>query len=342
MANWAALNTGPDFHLLDHIAPLADLLEIPLLVAEEKNYEMAKKFYPQVTVRHAPDLEFRLGDLASEFDMLFECKFWLPHLQELFRNLHKKEMRLVFCPHGQSDKGYQAPLLAPYALQDRVLLYGDLLAQMLKEVGVWDDLPPYAKVGNYRLAFYRKYQEFYDELAENEIYSHLRKDYPTLIYAPTWRDADQATSFFTFGQDVVAQLPADWNLIIKLHPLLEQRDPALFYKVTGKMEGKDNVVIVSDFPSIYPILARADAYLGDSSSVGYDFLAFQRPLFFLPLKGRERLHSCGHVVTSGHDLSQKLNLKNPCIQHQKDLYHFAFGDADFDSAKIRKEIEMFM
>ncbi len=184
----AALNTGSDIHLLDHIAPLAHLLDMPLITTDELNYSLAQKYYPQIKTRHEPDLEHKLGDLAASYDALFECKYWAPHLKLLFRQLFNKEMRLVFCPHGQSDKGYQSPLLAPYVQQDRVLLYGNLLSQMLQELKLQP--PPSATIGNYRLNFYKKHRSFYDELAENEVFSKLPRGNLNLLYAPTWKDAD--------------------------------------------------------------------------------------------------------------------------------------------------------
>ncbi len=325
----AALNTGPDTHLLDHIAPLADLMQMPLITTEEKNFELARLYYPQVKTESIPDLEYRLGSLAERFDVLFECKYWLPHLKALFRQLYRKEMQLVFCPHGQSDKGFKAPLLAPYAQQDAVLIYGDLLIEMLKRLGVWPSISRYALVGQYRLAFYLKYQSFYDDLAETQVFSRLNKNNPTLLYAPTWRDADQATSFFNCGASVISQLPKDWNLIVKLHPLLEQRDPAQFYRIAALADRKQNAVLLTDFPPVYPILARCDAYLGDFSSVGYDFLYFQRPLFFLPsdLSFPFGLRSCGKVVDPINlYTSFDRTLPHSLQKKQAELYRFAFPE----------------
>ncbi len=315
----AALNTGPDFHLLDHIAPLAELLNMPLITTEELNTALAKRYYPQVKVRYMPDLEFRLGEIADEFDVLFECKYWLPHLKTLFRQLFKKDMRLVFCPHGQSDKGYRTPLLAPYAEQDAVLVYGPLMLNMLKELNV--PIPKHAMVGNYRLDFYRKHQAFYDDLAAQEI--PIDQSKRTLLYAPTWNDADGSSSFFTHGGQVIKQLPHDWNLIIKLHPLIEQRNPAEFYSLSGLAEKKPNLFLVHEFPPVYPLLAMADIYLGDHSSVGYDFLSFNRPLYFLPTKAPGRLHSCGPTL----NLSQ--NIYSQLEKSSKDhtaLYQYAFSE----------------
>jgi hypothetical protein len=325
----AALNTGPDFHLLDHIAPLSNLMKMPLLVTEEKNFELACRYYPDVDAKLFPDLEYRLSDLAANYDALFECKYWQPHLKQLFRDLFRKDMRLVFCPHGQSDKGYAAPLLSPYAMQDLVLLYGDLLKEMLKDLQIEARA---ATVGNFRLSYYLQNQSFYDALAEKEIFSRLPKNKKTLLYAPTWRDADSASSFFESAPPIF-DLPSDWNLIVKLHPLLEQRDPARFYRISAMAENKPNVLLVSEFPPVYPLLSRVDAYLGDYSSVGYDFLYFQKPMFFLLNSNlpRGRIHSCGIVLETAKDLLLKLEGQMNFAPQQKSLYIHAFGEISIDA-----------
>lgn len=313
----AAFNTGPDFHLLDHIAPLAELLQMPLFVTEELNHQLALRYYPQIKTHYLPDLEFRLGDIAASFDTLFECKYWQPHLKSLFKTLYRKEMQLVFCPHGQSDKGYGAPLLAPYAFQDAVLIYGPLMLQMLQELKI--PLPKYAIVGNYRLAFYRKYQSFYDSLAKEHL--PLDRSKKTLLYAPTWKDADSSTSFFTHVTKLIDDLPEDWNLILKPHPLLEQRNPAEFY---SRLTERPNLFLLDQFPPVYPILALADAYLGDASSIGYDFLSFNRSLYFFPPSTPQRLHSCGHILDPTRNIFSQID-KLPPHKSISSLYHLAFS-----------------
>jgi hypothetical protein len=319
----AAFNTGPEFHALDHIAPLADLMNMPLIVTEARNEELARRYYPQIEVECMPDLESQLALIAERYDVLFECKYWAPHLKAIFRELYNKEMRLVFCPHGQSDKGFKAPLLAPYAWQDAVLLYGELLIQMLKDLGIWPSISQYAVVGNYRLAFYQKYRSFYDDLIEKEI--HLDKKKKTLLYAPTWRDADGASSFFSQGAKVISQLPSDWNLIIKVHPLLEQRDPAHFYSIAALADNKPNAFLIHEFPLVYPLLARSDIYLGDASSVGYDFLYFQRPLYFFPADYLGKLHGCGQTIDADQNIYLQLEKPKRYEEAQRNLYRFAFN-----------------
>lgn len=311
---FAALNTGPDIHLLDHIAPIAEELQCPLFVTEELNFKLAEKFYPQVKVHLIEDLERKLGWFAQEFDALIECKYWQPHLKWLFKTLYQKEMRLIFCPHGQSDKGYGAPLLAPYALQDEVLIYGDLMLEMLKGLNI--DVPKYSLVGNYRLKFYQKYRTFYDRLVPK-----VDKKKKTLLYAPTWCDLDESSSFFQYGKRVFEELPNDWNLIVKVHPLLRLRNPA---ECERYFENRPNVFLLEEFPPVYPILALADVYLGDSSSVGYDFLYFEKPLYFFPPAKRGRLHDCGTILDIAKPIYEQLKFENPYLEQQKNLYRIAF------------------
>lgn len=322
---FAAFNTGPDYHLLDHIAPLAYFLGCPLFTTEEFNFQLAKRYYPQVEVHYLPDLEFRLGEIAANFDVLFESKYWQPHLKILFATLYQKKMRLVFCPHGQSDKGYLAPVLAPYALQDMVLIYGPLMLEMLKNLDI--PVPQHVIVGNYRLEFYKKHQPFYDSLVPK-----IDRTKKTLLYAPTWKDLDDSSSFFTEGKRVLSDLPDDWNLIIKLHPLLKLRNLAEYPLFDTN---RPNVFFIDEFPPVYPILGLADYYLGDASSVGYDFLYFERPIYFFSKKIRGKLNDCGAFLDTTKNIYDQLKENDLYKRRQRALYQSAFGLATLIPTKAQ-------
>lgn len=319
----AALNTGPDFHLLDHIGPLSFLNDMPLFIEDEKNFTLSSHYYPMVKAEYLPDIERSLGFFAQNFDILYECKYWQPHLKQLFKDLYNKDMRLIFCSHGQSDKGYATPLLSPYSTQEEALIYGDLLKDMLQEMNISANL---MVTGNYRLAFYQKHKGFYDALAEREIFSRLPKNQKTVLYAPTWKDADQSTSFFNSAKSLFSSFPDNWNLIVKVHPLLEMRNPAEYYHLAALIEKKPNRLLVSEFPPVYPILAKSDIYLGDYSSVGYDFLYFERPMFFSlhPNLPKGRIHSCGAILNDPADLFAELAKNQDFSRIQNKLYAYAF------------------
>lgn len=326
-----ALNTGLDFHLLDHIAPLASMKQIPLIVTEEECAQLCATYYPEVQIKLMPDLELRYSELADQYDSLVQCRLWSQQLKHLFKNCFQKQMQLVFCPHGQSDKGYGAQVLAPYAHQDLVLLYGDLLKEMLMELHIWETIQAHQQIGNYRLSYYQVHRERMLQAANKQIFSQLSKANKTVLYAPTWNDADGATSFFKQCQNLLEQLPSHWNLILKLHPLLEQRDPALFYRLEILEQTKPNFIVVDQFPLVYPILEKIDAYLGDYSSVGYDALAFEKPLFFFQDEAlpKARLHTCGQLLTANSNVFENIERNLPQAAHfkpiQQALYQKAFG-----------------
>lgn len=292
---------------------------MPLIVTEELSYQLATQFYPHIAIEYFPDLELQLGQIANRFDTLFECKYWKVHLKKLFFDFYQKEMELIFCPHGQSEKGYGSPLLQPYALQDKVLIYGRLMKEMLEEMQI--SLPPFETIGNYRYRFYQTHQSFYDELAKRVLPLDFSKK--TLLYAPTWLDLERSTSFFTFGTKVAADLPSDWNLIVKLHPLLRQKDPALFFSLSHLFENRANMICLDEFPPVYPVLALSDAYLGDSSSIGYDYLAFERPMFFFP-SPPQRIHQAGRIIDPDQNIFLQVEKPNLFQKEQKLLYQHAF------------------
>ena len=131
------------------------------------------------------------------------------------------------------------------------------------------------------------------------------------------------------------ELPSDWNLILKLHPLLEERDPALFYRLN--LLERDNLLILHKFPPVYPILEQIDAYLGDYSSIGYDVLSLRKPMFFWQQEGLPpaRIHSCGQILDpEKHTFDQiELGLKvsQQFIPNQIALYNHAFDPKGLQS-----------
>ncbi len=329
-----AILTGPDTYL-DHLGVLCDISQIPLIVTEEKTYAAARHFYPSLPVVYMHLQDLTLDFLSSHFDTLFESgKFWQTELKSLLQLLYQKNMRFVFCPHGNSDKGFS---LKKHAGQDVSLVYGAHMIDLLKETGAFEQIDHLIPTGNYRLPYYRKYQAFYDRLAKEQIGIHLDPHKKTILYAPTWKDGENPTSFFNACETIIEQLSPTYNLLIKLHPFLEEFHPAHTYAIIAKYEHTHkNVLFIREFPAIYPLLALTDIYLGDYSSIGYDFLAFNKPMYFFhgapSHEKRSLLHPCGIAIppdkmdalldfidTTAEENALSLSSK------RKEIYQYAFG-----------------
>lgn len=344
--NGAALITESHPHLIDHLAPLCEVLNIPLIVSQDDLFDLAIKYYPTITSQFIENKDLSFQFLSNNFDILFASTFWTPYYKNLLETLSQKKMILAFSPHGNSDKGNIENLLTPYVTQDLVLLYGDQMVDQLKKQNIFNNLKKHTLIGNLRLAFYQKHKQFFDKSAQT-VLSTLNPKNRTILYAPTWNDAEDSSSFSLLTKHLINNLPSDYNLIIKPHPLLKRRSALDFYKFCYE---KPNVLLLDDIPFVYPILQSTDIYIGDFSSVGYDFLFFQRPMFFIDKKNREKhhpslfLHSCG-ISIHPNDLSSIYSLIDNLSKNwdesfkdkQAKVYNYAFGK-DLSLNEIKKNI----
>jgi len=336
-----AIVTGPDTYL-DHLAPICYCLQMPLIVTEEKTYQSAKTFYPQIEVIYKELNELSLEYIAHNFDAIFESgKFFASELKPFLSLMYQKQVRFVFCPHGNSDKGHS---MQTRNFQDISLVYGDHMLDLLKQTKAFIEGQEIVRTGNYRLPFYLKYKNFYNELASQILDPVLDSSKKTILYAPTWQDGENPSSFFSSTDILIEQLSKKYNLIIKLHPFLEQFHPAHTYYILAKYKEREGVFFLENFPCIYPLLDRVDLYIGDYSSIGYDFLFFDRPLYFLPgeKKSFSLLHECGMEISLKEDIlsfiekTGKENKEGKRLQRHK-TYHYAFGEEKpFDT--LRKEL----
>ncbi|MBF8262604.1 MAG: hypothetical protein HW387_269 [Parachlamydiales bacterium] len=333
-----ALHPRPS-NVLDHLGVLAAILEIPLIVSDDKTLEIASSFYPQVKTTLMEERELSLEYLASNFDILFvSSKLWAIELVQLFPLFCQKKMRIVYCPHGNSDKGHTLTkeLHNP---EDISLVYGDHMLDLLKDTGMFDKIHQTIATGNYRYSFFVEHQKFYQELAHSRIFSKLDKRKKTIFYAPTWDCQENPSSFFNECASLIDQITQPFNLLIKLHPYLYEQHPAKTILICEKYKDHPQVLFLEDFPPIYPLLSMSDAYLGDFSSIGYDFLRFNKPMYFFnPAKtdlknDRGRfLHRCGmEISTKGKenvfDFIARTFEENQSqfYQIRKEIDSYAFG-----------------
>lgn len=330
----AALDLGIDQRFLDHLSQLCHIMNMPLIVTDYKKSEAARKYYPDIEVMHIENSSVDYEKLAQRYDLFFQSTYRQVGLLEFFASLNKKQLRFIYCPHGNSDKGFKSEILSEIEEQDILLVYGEHMKWRFHEAGVWKRKNSFVEVGNYRLAYYRKRKPFFDALVEEEIFSKLDSNKKTIIFAPTWNDPENSSSFVERSEEVAAI--KGYNIIVKAHPLLEHYDPGNFYRLEALFKDK-GAIFLCEYPLVYPILERCDYYIGDFSSVGYDFLFYQRPMLFLKerIDKRQLLFDCGKVVEKGEiEKMLKFSWSTGIKKKQKDLYCYAFKEeVPFDNIK---------
>lgn len=313
-----AISTGPYTHL-DHLVPLCDILDVPLLVTEPDFKEIAQKFYPMVEVKYVPLEDLHLKALSDWDILITTCKFWTPELGPTLELLQGKKIRFIYIPHGHSDK---EEFLKKPVEQDIELVYGPAMKKVRCN-------PHAIEIGNIRYNFYLEHKAHFDRLAA----PFFHTDKQTILYAPTWASRASSTSFFESIDFVVEQLSKTYNLLVKPHPFLEENHPALYYFALDRYKTK--ATFIEEFPIIYPLLEKTDIYLGDHSSIGYDFLIYDRPMYFL--KEGQSLAKCGKPFSSFCSDSQK-NLS----ETRKNLVKEVFKAPPLKGAELKKAIDLFI
>lgn len=332
---------GPRFPYLDHLGPLCSLKNIPLIVTQEELATQARAYYPDLKVIYWDPLT-AAESIVSAYEVLFCCTRRAVFEETFYcaQRLLGKQIQTVWCPHGNSDKG--ASLFYMEALQEEThaLVYGDQMRDFLQEKGAWNQLQEYAFTGNFRYAFFKKHRAFYNQILQREVKDHLSPQPTTLLYAPTWKDCENSSSFFDAIEPIVQGLPSHTNLIVKPHPNLFLQEPYQLEWIRERFSSP-SVLFLKEFPPVYPLLSLVDAYIGDMSSVGYDFLAFDKPLFFLNQNLRNSAHDrglylfrCGVEITPSdyhriHSIIQS-HLASPSQKSQalrREVYAYTFNES---------------
>jgi len=348
MFKGCGLNPQGYIHYTEHLSPICILMEMQLIYCEEAAFKQAERHYPGLNCRFMDWDSFTPEYLASHYDALFSSDYWEKEKLEGTFAPFNKTMRFVHCPHGFSDKAFW---LKQVADQDIALIYGPNMLDMLKRENVLDRMNNYVVTGNLRYQYYRMEKEAFDRIVREEVLAKLPSNPRTLLYAPTWMDLENSSSFFDATKFLVETLPPEDNLIVKLHPNIEENDIAGFYRLLGQYENKENVLFLKNFPLIYPLLSASDIYIGDFSSIGYDFLVFDRPMFFLNPTNRNSktdpglfLYQAGREITP--DEFEKIHSiieeeiphdRERHSQKRKEIYAYTFGE-EKDWSLLKDEI----
>jgi teichoic acid glycerol-phosphate primase len=338
---FAGLIYGPELHHLDHLAPLCSLLQIPLIVTEEEIAAVSQKYYPWLDVICWDYLQIA-QNLVQNYDIVF-CSIPRDIFDEIFffaQKILQKKIHTIWCPHGNSDKGAQSYFMEALQKESIILAYGQKMIDFLIKKDAFKQLKSLVVIGNYRSLFYKRELNFYKRIISKEVLKKLNKDHKTVLFAPTWQDYENSSSFFDACPFLIEELPENWNLIIKIHPNLLSQGTGKAEQIIWKYEDRPNVLFLTEFPLIYPLLDISDIYIGDMSSIGYDFLTFDRPMFFLNQNKRNSkteeglyLYRCGVELMPEQyrDIYKIIDIHLPIdslsfSDIRKTVYDYTFGE----------------
>jgi CDP-glycerol glycerophosphotransferase (TagB/SpsB family) len=328
-----AVHESFEYDFIDHIAPMCAYLEAPYFFLDPRMFYLCKELYPDVKAQLVEPLDFYTLNPLNAFDTL------------LISQVIKKEdfkrrypvLKSLFVPHGNSDKGHSNNDMQLFLEPDKVFIYGQKMIDYLKEKNAFAHNQPKILTGNYRLSYWLKHKTFYRDLLKKRELKEFEKNKKRALFAPTWDSIDG--TFFNYIDNVIGALPKDWELIVKIHPFMLTHHFAKIEAIKAIYSHRRDILFLADLPLVFPLLDTVDIYIGDMSSIGYDFLYFDRPLYFLSNHGHQKfdLFSTGSVVNHEriHELFDKvLDDQVKFCQTRKDVFTHAFGDVlNYDETK---------
>lgn len=346
----AALIYGDNPNYIDHLAPLCHYLKIPLITNALEIFSSAKKYYPQVDAKHIENKDINFY-IVKNFDNILACtpKKMFDTEFRFHQDILNKEIHIFWCPHGNSDKGKTILFFEGLKNEKNVLIYGKKMKDILKEKKVFHTIENIFEVGNYRLDYFNKFKSHFKKIIKSELSKKLSKKLSNknLLYAPTWEDKEKSSSFFKYIDILLTKLPPKYNLIVKIHHnLIEQNETTI--EIMKLKHSKKNILFLEDFPLIYPLLDFIDIYIGDFSSIGYDFLSFNKAMFLLKPQNKKLSSDLFDIATLIDDKKIFETLENSKLQHysrnsknmiqkRKNLYDYTFKKTT-DLEKLKKMI----
>lgn len=267
---------GPNLQHLDHIASLCSLLDIPLFVTEKDIEKIATDYYPNLLVYYF-DYEDFPHYFYKETNAFVSC---LPKdmLNEIFflpSQFIEKKMISVWCPHGNSEKGFNSYFSESLSKETILLCYGPKVLREM-ELILKQTNPTIVPVGNYRLSYYQKLDRYFDEKIQKFLGRKVDPQKKTVLFAPSWKEKEIFDEVEKRVFKVVGDLCESFNVLVKLHPNTIHK----FSIEVGILESQieEKAVFVHEIPTIYPLLNITDLYIGNHTSIVYDFLYFKRPI----------------------------------------------------------------
>jgi hypothetical protein len=331
----AAINFGENLtYRIDHLIPLCDLLKAPLFVGDQDSIKDLNDFYPKnylVYLRQQDALK-----TLAQYDLIITSdKNSARELGLLIKHLFGKRIRFLYLPHGNSDKGQYKRSMDQFLYQDISCIYGSQMLQRLTAQGIINRLNGFVTIGNIRKDYYLAYKSFFDSKIAHLFHKDIKKK-TTILYAPSWDDDERRCSYQAISQNLIKFLPDDWYLIIKIHPLFEKFSPGKVALLMEKTKSMENMTVLFDMPLIYPLLQQCDLYLGDYSSIGYDYLWFDRPMYFVDPSNRNKTCESKYLYRCGIEIPKEgwnnpypfimENLENnlQLSRVRKKVYQYAF------------------
>jgi CDP-glycerol glycerophosphotransferase (TagB/SpsB family) len=149
--------------------------------------------------------------------------------------------------------------------------------------------------GNYRLLYYKLHRKHYQKKIE-KCFGEIPNNMRSVLFTPTWDDVEHLGTNMKEINTLIKHLPDNYFLILQLHPNTQRQHPIQYEQLKNLADKRPNLYI-SEMTTIYPLLDFIDVVLTDYSSIVYDAIALEKPIFALKKHQEAYTHSACHVIS---------------------------------------------
>ncbi len=172
--------------LIDHIVPLCQIMDVPLLCTNPWIHQLVQLHYPEMPLILDEGEDYTLDHVLKDYEVLFYVDHARKHngAFQFVEHSFQGPARSVCSLHGNSDKKRNLYWMEKFIDEDVTVIYGKHMLDFLEEKGVLERLKHCVVSGNYRREYYLERKEFFDAQAKHLFFPDSGKK--TIFYAPTW------------------------------------------------------------------------------------------------------------------------------------------------------------
>lgn len=316
---------------VDHIVALAHLTKLPVLVFDREIEALIEHYYPPIELKCYETSNGCIDKPLAGYDFFLHsepARFATGNFLFQYYYCTHSHARSIFTHHGNSDKSFHSYWFEKLIDEDILLVYGDHMRDHFEAIG-FDK--PMQTCGNYRLAYYKAHHSFFQKKVAPYLFEENKRR--TILYAPTWSASNMETCW-RFDYSVVHkthhwlldEIPDNYQVLVKLHPNYLKRMSDEAQEMIETYQHHPQIRFIHNLPLIYPLLEHVDLFVGDFSSVGFDFLYFDRPMFFFSDNRERDLFKCGVVLRENQFWKKVEDDQTHLSETRRKMYDYAYGD----------------
>lgn len=264
---------------IDTLAPLAALINIPLLIIDSPSNQKIQSFYPSVECHTFPRDRI-CQEVLKKYNVIISCHptYLMKELFSVSSAMLNINPTFIWFPHQQKEEYSSYEHLD----QERIILvWGEALLHNLQRHGICLSIFRTLMLGDIKYIYTQKMKKFYQRFVTETLFSFLPKENDTYLIAPVFHKNQDSDALITTISALIEHAPPTVNLIIKMDPMDQIHEKKCVEKIKKKAKPFFNSFVIMNYPVIPALFDQVKGLFTNNISYSYHFCIYDKPLYFL-------------------------------------------------------------